>query len=130
MVGPRIVDLGLLDARLVQEVVPVTNADPPASVQSAIFFRFMGWIYDHFEAPGAAFPSSHVAVAICTLYFSFLYLRRIRWIHLAVVVAMCMATVYGRYHYVVDVVAGVLTAAVLIPLANWLYFKFEKVARA
>ena len=130
VVGPRIVDLGLLDARLAQEVVPVTNTDPPASVQSAIFFRFMAWLYVHFEEPGAAFPSSHVAVAICTSYFSFLYLRRIRWAHLVVVVLLCVATVYGRYHYVVDVVAGALTAAVLIPLANRLYLKFEKSRQA
>ena len=130
VIGPRIVDLGLLDVRLAPEVMPATNLDPPASVQRAIFFRFMGWIYEHFEAPGAAFPSSHVAVAICTLYFSFRYLRSVRWAHLIVVAVLCVATVYGRYHYVVDVVAGILTAAALIPLANWLYFKFEKAGRA
>ena len=32
-----------------------------------------------FEAPGAGFPSSHVAVALCTVYFSFRYLRPIRY---------------------------------------------------
>ena len=126
VVGPRIVDLGLLDPRTASEVVAPTISPPPASVQSALGFRFVGWLYDHFETPGAAFPSSHVAVAVCTVYFSFLYLRRIRWIHLALVIGLCVATVYGRYHYVVDVAVGILTAALLIPLANRLYLKFEQ----
>ena len=68
----------------------------------------MLWVYRVFEAPGAALPSSHVAVALCTVFFSFRYLRRIRYVHLAVAVLLCLATVYCRYHYVVDVLAGLL----------------------
>lgn len=124
VVGPRIVYRGLVDQPLPQEVVRISDFDPPASVQGAVFFRIMAWIYDHFEAAGAAFPSSHVAVAICTVYFSFLYFRRIRHVHLIAAILLCVSTVYGRYHYVVDMAAGILTAAVLIPLGNRLYFKF------
>lgn len=124
VVGPRIVDLNLPGTVLPQEALPTADYDPPASVQRAVFFRIMGWFYDHFESAGAAFPSSHVAVAICTVYFSFRYLRGIRHVHLLAAILLSISTVYGRYHYVVDVVAGVITAAVLIPLGNWLYFKF------
>jgi membrane-associated phospholipid phosphatase len=85
----------------------------------------MAWIYRNLEAPGAAFPSSHVAVATCTLVFSFLYLRRIRWIHLAAVVLLCGSTVYCRYHYTVDVAGGLLAAAILIPIGNRLYYRFR-----
>jgi membrane-associated phospholipid phosphatase len=38
---------------------------------------------------------------------------------------LCLSTIYCRYHYVVDVLAGLVTAAVLIPTGNWLYFKFQ-----
>lgn len=124
VVGPRIVDLNLPEVSLPHDALPTTNHDVPESVQRAVFFRIMGWFYDHFESAGAAFPSSHVAAAICTVYFSFLYLRRIRHIHLLATILLCVSTVYGRYHYVVDVAAGILTAAVLIPLGNRLYFKF------
>jgi membrane-associated phospholipid phosphatase len=96
----------------------------PEAIQAGVFFRLMRWVYRVFEAPGAAFPSSHVAVALCTVFFSFRYLRRIRYVHLAVAVLLCLSTVYCRYHYVVDVLAGLVTAAVLIPAGNWLYFKF------
>ena len=103
----------------------ITDAYPEA-VQTGPFFQIMKWIYREFEAPGAAFPSSHVAVALCTVFFSFRYLRRIRYLHLAVAIMLCLSTVYCRYHYVVDVLAGLVTAAVLIPTGNWLYFKFQK----
>ena len=97
----------------------------PAAVQAGPFFQLMKWVYRVFEAPGAAFPSSHVAVAICTVFFSFRYLRPIRYPHLVVATLLCLSTVYCRYHYVVDVIAGVVTAALVIPLGNWLFFKFE-----
>ncbi len=96
----------------------------PESVKSGIFFRLMGFIYRVFEAPGAAFPSSHVAVALCTVFFSFRYLRPIRYWHLALAILLCFSTVYCRYHYAVDVLAGLITAAVVIPAGDWLYSRF------
>ncbi len=96
----------------------------PVAVQSGFFFRLMKWVYRVFESPGSAMPSSHVAVALCTVFFSFRYLRRIRYVHLGLAVLLCLATVYCRYHYAVDVLAGLVTAAVLIPTGNWLYFRF------
>ncbi len=104
----------------------VTDAYPE-SVQAGVFFKIMKWVYRVFEAPGAAFPSSQVAVALCTVFFSFRYLPRIRYLHLGVAVLLCLSTVYCRYHYVVDVLAGLVTAAVVIPAGNWLYFRFSGV---
>ena len=127
VVGPRIVFLnGLVMRPQLSFTIHTPEHNPPETVQGAVFFQIMGWIYDHFESAGAAFPSSHVAVAISITYFSYLYLRRIRHVILLVTILLCISTVYGRYHYVVDVAAGVLAAAVLIPLGNHLYFNFEK----
>jgi len=97
----------------------------PDAVTHGVFFNIMAWIYRNFESPGAAFPSSHVAIALCTVWFSFRYLPRIRWLHLGVALLLCLSTVYCRYHYVVDVVAGALTVAILLPLANRLYNRFQ-----
>jgi membrane-associated phospholipid phosphatase len=97
----------------------------PEPAKASLGFHVMGWIYRHFEGPGAAFPSSHVAVALCTVWFSFLYLRRIRFFHLADVILLCLSTVYCRYHYAVDVAAGILTAAILVPLGSRLYYRFS-----
>jgi len=112
--------------QLPPDLLPAVPPVFPAAIQSGLFYQLMGWIYRTFEAPGAAFPSSHVVIAIGTVFFSFRYLRAIRWLHLAVVILLCLATVYCRYHYAVDVVAGGLAAAVLIPLGNRLYFRFGR----
>ncbi len=125
VVGPRILHTAIVTQALPPDVLPPQPVTTPPGVETALFFRIMAWIYEHFETPGAAFPSSHVAVALTTVYFSFLYLRPIRWVHLVAAVLLCCSTVYGRYHYVVDVWAGMLTAALLVPLANRLYFRFR-----
>lgn len=130
VVGPRIVHRGTVAQPLPPEVIPAFDLAAPASVEGAVFYRLMGWIYDCFEAAGAAFPSSHVAVAWCTVFFSFRYLRPIRHVHAVVAVLLSISTVYGRYHYVVDVLAGLLLAAVLVPLGDWLYRKYEARAQS
>lgn len=130
VIGPRIFFREFMDHQLPPDVQPALVPAFPAAIKVGVFYRIMAWIYRVFEAPGAAFPSSHVAVAIGTLFFSFRYLRAIRWPHLALVVLLCLATVYCRYHYAIDVVAGALTAAILIPIGNRLYFKFDARARS
>lgn len=124
VVGPRIFYPGLAEVALPPALAGVVAPEFPAAVQEGFFFQLMAAIYRWFEAPGAAFPSSHVAVAIVTCYFSFRYLRRIRWVHLVMVVLLCGATVYCRYHYAIDVLAGAAVAAILLPFGNWLYARF------
>jgi membrane-associated phospholipid phosphatase len=125
VVGPRIYYPELSHITLPADQMPAVVPAFPAAVQEGIFYRIMEVIYEHFESPGAAFPSSHVAIAIVTVYFSFLYLPKIRWPHLVIVVLLCLATVYCRYHFAIDVIAGVLMAAVTLPLGNWLYRRLK-----
>lgn len=127
VIGPRVFFREIEGYSLPEELQALAVTDVyPEAVKAGVFFKIMAWIYRVFEAPGAALPSSHVAVAICTLYFTRRYLPRIRRVHAVAVVLLCASTVYCRYHYVVDVLAGVATAAVLIPLANRLYWKLER----
>jgi membrane-associated phospholipid phosphatase len=128
VMGPRAFYGGPMGYEVPAEVRPEEVPAYPEAVQRGPFFQVMRQIYHHLEAPGAAFPSSHVAIAIVTVWFSFRYLPRIRYLHLADVVLLCASTVYCRYHYVVDVAAGAMTAAVLIPIANWLYFRYPRQA--
>jgi membrane-associated phospholipid phosphatase len=121
VIGPRIYYPEHVHFSLPAHSMPTHVPAFPAAVQSGWFYQIMAFVYDHFEAPGAAFPSSHVAIALVTVYFSFRYLRTIRWVHLLMAVVLSFSTVYCRYHFVVDVIAGVLTAAVMLPLGNWLY---------
>lgn len=127
IIGPRVF-LGPVGGYVLPEQTRslAPGAGYPATVQKGPFFKVMEVIYSIFESPGSAIPSSHVAVALCTLYFSFRYLRPIRYVHLVLTVLLCLATIYCRYHYVVDVIAGMLTAGVLLPLGNWFYGKAGK----
>lgn len=127
VVGPRLFIREIDGYGLPESVWNLASShDVPAAVQAGLFYKIMAIIYEIFEAPGAAFPSSHVAISLCTVYFSFKYLPRIRHVHLIMALLLCASTIYCRYHYVVDVAAGILAAAVLLPLGNWLYRKFEK----
>ena len=125
VMGPRIFHRGINGYQLPPLFRPAVLPDFPVAVQAGPFFQVMGWIYHIFEAPGAAFPSSHVAVALTTVYFSFCYLRKIRFVHLGLAILLSFATVYCGYHYAVDVLAGMGTAALLVPLGNWLYGRFR-----
>jgi len=105
------------------EVAPMLGPpDVPSHLTHGVFYRVMRLVYSFFEpAGGAAFPSSHVAVALTTLWFSWRYVKRIRWIHLIAVVMLAFSTVYCGYHYGVDTIAGVAAAALLVPAAEAVY---------
>ncbi|MEK6646080.1 MAG: phosphatase PAP2 family protein [Candidatus Firestonebacteria bacterium] len=62
------------------------------------------------------FPSGHTAVPLVVLYFSYKYERKIFYILLPIVIAMIFSTVYLRYHYVIDVISGVVLAGISIKL--------------
>jgi membrane-associated phospholipid phosphatase len=126
VVGPRLFMREIEGYALPEAVWNLASTHEfPAVVQTGWFYRIMAVIYEIFEAPGAALPSSHVAVSLCTVYFSFKYLPRIRHAHLIMALLLCVSTIYCRYHYVVDVLAGIAAAAVLLPLGNRLYWRFE-----
>ncbi|MBL7995743.1 phosphatase PAP2 family protein, partial [bacterium] len=71
-----------------------------------IFVQVMNWIYSEVEKPGAAFPSSHVAIALITLMYAFRLHRRVFWVFLPFIIGLIFSTFYGFYHYVIDSIAG------------------------
>jgi membrane-associated phospholipid phosphatase len=93
----------------------------PPTVESAFFYKLMTVIHGNYQVIGAAFPSSHVAVSAVAAYFAWRYLRRVRYLIAIDVFLLALATIYCRYHYAVDAISGLITAAILIPLGEWLY---------
>jgi len=69
---------------------------------------------------GAAFPSAHVAGSMVALLASWRYRRWLFWACLPFFISMCVATVYGRYHYAADVLAGLAVGACGWMTGNWL----------
>jgi len=71
------------------------------------------------------FPSGHTMVVIAVLLEAARRSIRTFWVFLPFAVGLVMATVYCRYHYVADVLAGLALAFVAVPLGNALYSRFE-----
>jgi membrane-associated phospholipid phosphatase len=65
-----------------------------------------------------AFPSIHVAISLYLLVFDRWYYRRRFWWLLLPCVALWVSTVYLRYHYCVDVMAGFAIGAVGLWVAD------------
>jgi membrane-associated phospholipid phosphatase len=73
-----------------------------------------------------AFPSGHTAIALLVLYLAYMFKRSYFWIVLPIVSALIFSTVYCRYHYVVDVIAGFGLTILTILLGEWYYKKWLK----
>jgi membrane-associated phospholipid phosphatase len=70
---------------------------------------------------GGAMPSSHTSTAVIFLYWCWVLWGPVAGLGAAlVVIGMCLGAIYGRYHYIVDVVIGALLGVISIILAEWL----------
>lgn len=69
---------------------------------------------------GGAMPSSHVAEALVVMYFAILAYGRRAYFMIAAVIGLALGTLYGRFHYVSDVVAGGILGLAVI----WLTLTF------
>lgn len=67
------------------------------------------------------FPSGHTMIATAVLVVAFRRSRPVFWLLLPLGVGLVISTVYCRYHYVVDVLAGAFLAIVSVPLGDRLY---------
>lgn len=87
-----------------------------------LFVPIMRFIYKVGEVDGAAFPSSHVALAIIILIYTFLYARKYLLIGSVIIISLIISTVYCRFHYVVDVLASFIWAPITFYIGRKLYF--------
>jgi membrane-associated phospholipid phosphatase len=67
---------------------------------------------------GAAMPSSHVAVALVVLVYARRHHRMLYRVLFPLVVSLLISTVYGRFHYVSDLAAGLVVGALSIMVCD------------
>lgn len=90
-----------------------TLAAPPLPAAGP-FTVLMEVIYAHLEPPGGAFPSSHVGIALLVMIYARRYLSlRIFSLYALLGISLTLSTVYCRYHYAVDVLAGLAAGTAL-----------------
>ncbi|MDI6800602.1 MAG: phosphatase PAP2 family protein [Thermodesulfovibrionales bacterium] len=72
-----------------------------------------------------AFPSGHTGIALTVLFLAYRYERGLFWIMSVPVLLLIVATVYCRYHYVIDVIGGAALTVVTVTIGE-LYYNFYK----
>ena len=73
-----------------------------------------------------AFPSGHTQMIVMVMYFASKYRLKSRYVLYAMGTLLIISTVYLRYHYVVDLIAGVLFMAFTVWTAPTLYKGWER----
>lgn len=71
--------------------------------------------------PRDCFPSGHTQMVLISLWFAFIYRRPLFWIYLPISILLIFSTIYLRYHYVIDVLAGFAFAGITVLLGSWIW---------
>ena len=73
------------------------------------------------EGETGAFPSSHVGITSIILFQSFRYNKKLFWGLLPFALILFSSTVYIQAHYLIDVIAGVLTFPLFLGISDLLF---------
>lgn len=115
---------------------PYFPSEPPRAVFAGedaalhnIFRQFNWWLLGGHGIHTSVFPSAHVSSAFAAA-FAMLRVMPDRkwpgWFLLALASLIFVATVYGRYHYVVDGLAGIAVSLAALGVTGWLERRLEK----
>jgi len=84
------------------------------------FTATINFIEHYGRVRGAAFPSEHVAGSVAALWGAWRFRRWLLWVMLPLVAAMCVSTIWGRYHYVADIFGGIVTGTLGYLIGSWI----------
>lgn len=104
---------------------PYFPSEPPRTVFPAddlphivtILRRFNLWIVGGYGIHSSVFPSAHVSSALSAAWALLASIPERRWIGIGMAFygfSVALATVYGRYHFATDAVAGILISLLAI----------------
>src|SRR5512145_2934376 len=85
---------------------------PPLS--GHFFFDLVHQMSARGGARGGAFPSAHVSGAVVVSLVAWHHQRRLAYLLVPIAGSVMIATVYGRFHYVLDTLAGAALAIVVV----------------
>jgi membrane-associated phospholipid phosphatase len=85
---------------------------PPLS--GHFFFNLVHQMSAFGGARGGAFPSAHVSGAVVVSLVAWRHQRRLAYLLVPITGGLLIATVYGRFHYVLDTLAGASLAIAVV----------------
>ncbi|HHS49147.1 MAG TPA: phosphatase PAP2 family protein [Desulfurella acetivorans] len=96
---------------LVPAIGPRYSIEFSQPIQAGFIYSYIYNFLDKFEhIKQDCFPSGHVAISVLTNMFVFGINKKAGYFIMPLVVILILATLALRYHYVVDVIAGLLLA--------------------
>ncbi len=121
----------LLGTVLSYALFPYFPSEPPRVVFPAdhlpafdtIFRQFNWWLLGNHGIHTSVFPSAHVSSAYAGAFALLRVMPERRWAGWALTLlatGIFWATIYGRYHYVVDAAAGLAIAVAAFLLCEWI----------
>lgn len=91
---------------------------PPLS--GHFFFDLVHQVSARGGARGGAFPSAHVSGAVVVSLVAWRHQRRLAYLLVPITASVMIATVYGRFHYVLDTIAGAAVAIAVVVAYRYL----------
>jgi len=86
---------------------------PVGDLSQGIMYRLAHAVLEAGSSRGAAFPSSHVGVAVVQTAMAFLVWRRAAPVLVVATAGLGVGAVYGGFHYAIDAVCGLLLGLIL-----------------
>ena len=96
---------------------PEIRAQLTAPLTGGFFASVAEWIRHNVHTAGGSVPSPHCAVATVMWFMARKYTRRGFALLAPVILSLYVSTVYGRFHYLTDMVVGVAAALAVIVAA-------------
>ena len=98
-------------------------------LEGGIFASCGEWMRSNVHYPGGSLPSPHCAIGTVMMVMLYRHNRRAFAVLIAPLLTIYAATVYGRYHYTWDVVAGIAAATVTLKARPLLAALFARPVR-
>ena len=91
----------------------------PSPLAGWFFVPLVRFVIDNGAIHGGCMPSSHVAVALVTLFWARRSLPRLGAALYPIVFVLILGTAWGRFHYVTDIFAGIIVGAAALALTGF-----------
>ncbi len=96
------------------------GADPAGSASGSLLRQLNFWILGHYSVQACIFPSGHVAGAVATALAVRRERPRLGIVFTVAAALIAVSTVFGRYHYTADALAGAAVGLAAFLLAEHL----------
>jgi membrane-associated phospholipid phosphatase len=92
-------------------------AAPAGGIENGVFYALAHRLLEAGSSQGAAFPSSHVGVAVAQVIVVARFAPRMAMLLAGVAMALAGGAVYGGFHYATDAIFGILLGGAVAWLA-------------